>query len=420
MSGDQGRIEGGNVSFVKDMTQFSKVDYARARDQYLSRISAIVHPVAVYEYGTVTTAGISDLDFIIVTDEDVRSRQLAQVYVDEDVRCLIDKPIFLSSRLFEKIQYLFYLGNLEHILGSKLSIEQVGGPQRSMLYFAMFADAGQRLLHTLTKLHLDQRVSTHTALLKLRSVTHSIELARKIGVAEGEEARNFESAVSDVRRLWFENEDYELLGRLLSAAPRVLLELFRRVADGAHEMGWWEGESEGGKMSWFQFAPTSFTVFGNTSGGLNALAGEGWSGPTVRLPKVSADFTLSTIVVPYEYCSYVEACKGTGEGPVQAAIDRHLSKHADEGLGVSGGFKSMIETRIQLGCNHWKFISERKLLWHGQFPLYGIDQSLIRPVAVEPMLRQFVPASSVAMAYRLYFRRMVTRRSASRNWVEAS
>lgn len=198
--------------------------YARARESVAAYFRRVPGAVAVYEFGHVEYPGLSDLDVLVVLEDDAR-RRFGAPYGTEPFspsvhQVVIHPPQFVPRSLWARMPLLWNIGGLERLWGEELLPGRQDWPPRPRpLEFLKAVD----LLVTsmpmdLLRAPLQRRLNARMAQTKLKVLAlYAGKLADLTGrPVEG--ARRFADDVAELRRGWFDRPPeatHEMLGELI-------------------------------------------------------------------------------------------------------------------------------------------------------------------------------------------------------------
>jgi len=390
----------GRLSFRNDVRRLTREDYERTRRTYLQYVASAFRPLAIYEYGRVRVSGISDLDFLIVIDEEVVNAPGRPPPLDDVGKYLVDRPVLIPSSLFGRLQHLIFPGDLTHLWGKEFTVDHVPHERHMMVSAALLCDVGHVLLHRLAKLNARSRLMVRQVLLRLHSIAHSGQLANQAGMGTDRSLDSFLGRVRALRERWIDDPDYRELAELLRLASPVLESLLRRLGERARTAGWYdEQDALPGKRT-VQVTPTSFTSFGDPSEPPRSSEAA-FSGPVISIGRSRFDMSLSVARLPFFAYRHFQAC-GIGSGPLRRAVRSRFGM--DHSGSLSGEYRRMLEERMDLGESHWELINRARLLRHGQFPIYGLPVESVRRAGLGGWVVKNLPASVVGGLAHLWYR----------------
>lgn len=389
------------VQFESDVRPMSLEAYQEARHTFIRSAANALPLVSVYEFGTVSAPGVSDLDFILVVDESLlEPRRRREALWSDDY--LMDWPIVFSESQFEKLPYLLHTGALELVWGTEADVAPLAGDHEAILNAAKLADFGHFLLHALIKLRAHDTVSARSCLLRLRSVAHSVWLGQKMGLPMAVRMKRFVEDVRRVRSGWLERQNYAELGRLLEAAPVTLLTLMDSLQHIAKSKGWWRGFTRRPEAITVQTGESSFSIFDvDVPAAWDEERCTTLAGPRLRVRGGQLDFSISAASFgPYLGAHMLLALKAAGwVDPVE------LSSSTRSNVVLSSAYARVVAERMECGREHIDWLRRNGLLRIGQIPPYGgVFQRRYGRRSVRSTLRRLSARGYSAVA-RSYFRR---------------
>lgn len=97
-----------NYTFLKEPLPYTPSDYEQVKDKVVGAFKINSSLGSIYQIGTISTPGISDLDLILIFDNDVRKVDYSSFYGQLDNRdryILMHSPFIITRNLFENMRY---------------------------------------------------------------------------------------------------------------------------------------------------------------------------------------------------------------------------------------------------------------------------------------------------------------------------
>jgi hypothetical protein len=265
--------------------------YERALDRFVYRVSQVPGALAIYQIGSISCPGISDIDLIVVVDPSqgpFGTRASVQMEDDKETYLFFHQPIHVDIALMSQIHHLFYVSNLRRIRGEAIDIVEPTGDEEEVLNTIklieiLIFDTPRSFASLLKAPVLDVR----GGLLRINALCHTLHLCPDGWRQIRTEWQGYIDASTKLRRIWFElgTDRYGQLWDLLKQGYRVSLELAMCVAQQIRE-AWYLTAREDFAFALYsdRFYPTVFTPWWSRQEGVQA-ASSSWGGKVfTRLP----------------------------------------------------------------------------------------------------------------------------------------
>lgn len=183
-------------------------DYERARDRYVDRIGSRPAVVAVYQFGSVATPGISDLDLCVVLEDAIPDKYGAYAAtgrIGSDPYVLMHDPLVLSRSLFRRLPLLFPCFDLSHVFGEQLEVESLAPEQARACALSFAVEYGwTKIPRMLVEEFVIQRtLNIRNALIVAHSFLHSSRLAESAGAYSDPRSHELARCIHAMRESWF-------------------------------------------------------------------------------------------------------------------------------------------------------------------------------------------------------------------------
>jgi len=181
--------------------------YDDARKWIINFFSSINDVLAVYEYGTVSSPGLSDLDLIVVLKDNPKPNIYKQLIFDnipEEKSTLINNNCvkFISKRHFHNIKWLGS-STYKLIYGEKIELNDIPLEYVDLLKIIFVMDFLPERVLTLLK-HRDSKIKSILDVIGwLKSYLISAKLTEDIIGKNIKEVNEFERGLKDLRKNWF-------------------------------------------------------------------------------------------------------------------------------------------------------------------------------------------------------------------------
>lgn len=233
------RVDG--MKIVDDIRPLSAEVYGRALDRFVSSIADTPGIRAVLQFGQISAPGISDLDLLVVVDDDVPTSTLRQIVkatrVDATAAYLFAHPPMVVPRsCVGGVAYIHTLYHLRPLWGQAIDLDAPSQNERHYLKVAEYTDFTFNVRSVLRSLS-PEGVGLRSLLLLLTSCAHSLRLAGEI--THQRLHGDIADRVEDLRFRVFEDreEGTHAARALVREAMGVLRQADRCMEDHLHSTG---------------------------------------------------------------------------------------------------------------------------------------------------------------------------------------
>lgn len=181
--------------FVHDLVAMTAADYEGAVARYVGVCADLPGVRAIYQFGSVGAPGVSDLDLIVVLDDEVTegSADLARLSIahpswrgDETLaRCFIHDVLVCSVEVFRFIDWFIVGGEMTLVAGRPVERCRPDDANRVMIALVQGLDFCIGRLHEFARLGARPRVSMRWLIPQLWSATHTLGILRQVGAEVG-------------------------------------------------------------------------------------------------------------------------------------------------------------------------------------------------------------------------------------------
>ncbi len=211
--------------WVDDIVPMSADDYERATEEFLRVAMETRGVIGVWQAGSVSVPGISDLDFILVVDEGARVswRQMKRSLSPETLRVLLHSPVAITENLAPWLVYVNDTRGIRRLSGPEISMAEP--EDRGLINLLVAARFTMAKLTSLVRTEFMGRASIRSFLCRVHGIRHNFTLM------DGLVPPVFDD-VADIRESWFRmgEEKFSRLERILSGAKEACAALLRDAA----------------------------------------------------------------------------------------------------------------------------------------------------------------------------------------------
>ena len=220
--------------------------YDTVKDNYLSKLIEAGGIKSVYQMGTVSTPGLSDIDFIVVVDDNFRQENLnkcisAFYNLTDEERYVIKHPpsAFISEELLKKVSWLHPTFKLDHLYGDSTVIDlEQAGPVNQLINLA------DLFLMEFPIEFLDEvqakKISVRNHLMRMKSLNLSARILEMNNIKLPTSVSDFISRAQSAFSSWFTNDEklnYDNLNYLVHEGENVLYEIAGAISGRMKDLG---------------------------------------------------------------------------------------------------------------------------------------------------------------------------------------
>ncbi len=204
--------------------------YESARDHIVSYYAQNTDIVSIYEYGSVSSPGVSDLDMILVLKNEVNSKEheLEFSNIGSDVNSLVvDGTVMkMPESVFSKLNY-FDSFNLIKLLGKEILVEEINEEDRPFLEIISITDWLPERILRLTRALNNKAINISNVLCILHSFSYSIKKINKL-TKDTHNSERILNLIQSLRNEWHSIEKPE---EMLQSCIRDSISLGYRYID---------------------------------------------------------------------------------------------------------------------------------------------------------------------------------------------
>jgi len=370
-----------DVFFTDSPVPCSRKDYIKTRDTYVKTVMQVPAVKAIYQMGSITTPGISDLDLIVVLDDDAASTHKTHY----STRRLTKKEQYIfmhpgamvtNESTFRNLPLLIHASNLRRLLGEDLAQISLTSSEGRHVAYAVLIDHSIHLLHQLMKSVLSRVIPTRRTLMSLSSIKHSLALVKEADLEVLDTWRTFQAEIEELKRNWLTREDRQRLVHLLGKGISILLEILLHIEHALtrhHLIQVKNGVPR--HMKAIFHSHSSVTFFANRVADMYRSEARliGKSNFHIKMGQRHFNLTLSVLPLPLVfYCHFLSYTKGS------TWLSRSLSRlFQDNGRGINKSvhvdksYQLLMTRRVDLWGKNIEFLSKNKLADFDVMPFWG-------------------------------------------------
>ena len=211
--------------------EYSSGDYKEVVDYIIKKYSKINGLISIYDWGSLSDPGISDLDFIFVFDKNnaksmpILSR--AFYLLNDRFRYIARHPFFyIDEESFKNIKYVYPDAKFKLLFGRNIKINKISSIDN---YFSKIALISDIIVRHYPRDFLEQiiikSINARDMLLRLNSLKLSI---KTIEILTKENHSDWDYKINQIEKLrknWFKENDFESLELLNEDAVKIAMHI---------------------------------------------------------------------------------------------------------------------------------------------------------------------------------------------------
>ena len=179
--------------------------YNKAIESYISRLKSIRGIFSVNTMGSVNAPGLSDIDIIVVVEDNFCPSQSSELSIDHlDDRLFLHGPVIIPVSMVKDLQYIVLANNIKCILGTSILPDFCAlAPSEAFSLSACYLiDFIESRYIQYADVALAGVVNQRAWLTRLWSITHSFSLLKNIGISlQAEDIAKLE-LIKNIRSAW--------------------------------------------------------------------------------------------------------------------------------------------------------------------------------------------------------------------------
>ena len=195
-----------NIYFYNFPQKYSLADYDLARDEFISALRNVNSVKCLVEFGTVTAPGVSDLDFIVVVNDNaiIPKKIIDTAKNKGKLREFVKDGTILTlpETLFKEIRKIDKFGNFNFLLGQEIQTKEPDEYYKTGLDLVCLIDWLPERLMRINSLLYSKSIDVVYALCLLHSVKYSIKNMEKKYGQKFVKSDEFCSYVETMRIQW--------------------------------------------------------------------------------------------------------------------------------------------------------------------------------------------------------------------------
>ncbi|MFW5690258.1 MAG: hypothetical protein ACOCVI_03650 [Planctomycetota bacterium] len=178
-----------NLTIAESVPSISEDVYRTAITQYLQRVGGNPHLLAVYQMGSISHPGVSDMDLIVVTDDAIDPLKLSELSVfrgmTAEIKQVFAHDVCLFNRsAFKDVRRIIYVDNLTLLHGDAQPVDDLSDEEDRILALQVLFDFSASRLAQFKAMLSAGQIDTRGVLLRVASIKHSAKLLARLGISD--------------------------------------------------------------------------------------------------------------------------------------------------------------------------------------------------------------------------------------------
>jgi len=206
-------IEVPRYNFYNEPIMCTPEDYDTAKDEFVHHISKDPGVISIYQIGNVGVYGISDLDFIVVLDEKVKSKEYyfsIRNFSKKTRYILWHEQYFVNEVSIKNLHQVTSLFNLSHLYGEKFEINELRGEELKYNTLILLNDICiVSLCYEYLSYLKSKKLDVRLLLARLNSLKYPIQMVKSLSGKSFPEFDEFIYNFGKFRSSWFDLDKIE-------------------------------------------------------------------------------------------------------------------------------------------------------------------------------------------------------------------
>lgn len=222
---------------VLDIPKFVDIKvYDEYIDKYVRKAKSIKDVVSIYQMGSISNPGISDIDLIVIVEDnfnvvEYQKLSVRNIFKNDSIAnyLFIHDVMILDKKSFKNIQYINYCTNLKLLYGKDIEFTSLSKEESKVVQFSIIVDFIISRLHQFENFKQNKVFFVRGNIVRASSLKHSIKLAENIGIEF--DSNNILKYMMDIRNNWFKDEDINKVQEYFDKSIKYFYELILACAE---------------------------------------------------------------------------------------------------------------------------------------------------------------------------------------------
>lgn len=226
-----------NRKFYNIPREYSLRDYKESIDYLLQRYSKIKNIISIYEWGSVSIPGISDIDLVFVfkktTDKALPLFKKSFYFLNKKIRYLGSHPFFfIDEETFHNVKYIYQKTNFRLLYGKDIKIKNLNAKEKYYANIALINDLIIRHYpRDFIEQSVDKTINVRDTLLRLNSLGYTIKTLKNLTKDGCDSWNQTLYRIKNLRKDWFKLKDFNEIALLNDEAVNIsidIIDIFRK------------------------------------------------------------------------------------------------------------------------------------------------------------------------------------------------
>jgi hypothetical protein len=197
-------------SFCCEPASYPVDAYIEARDSYIKAVRKLPGLVSIYQMGGLAAPGISDIDLILVFDDEVKGLRRVNFGFDhlsplERYLFMQSSPFLVCRSVFDQLHTFFFPTGLTCLDGQAIRLASHSEEYLRPFRFLFAVDMAVTKLIWFSHTILSRKIPLRETLCQLHSVTYNIQSVKTLMPGAGTPWRSYEKQIAELRDNWFQS-----------------------------------------------------------------------------------------------------------------------------------------------------------------------------------------------------------------------
>jgi len=225
-----------NFKFTNQPIFYSHIDYQDAIQEYISKITKSKDVISVYQCGTITVEGISDIDLIIILENPLTDSSNetydVQKFNSKIQYLFMHQPFLMDTCTFQNLYKIFIIKDIKWLYGKRITIKNISQNDKKLYELFINMDRLSSLIRRFSN-HLNcKQLPVRNLLASLNSLKFNIESVSKICQVMKINWVKYIKNITELRKNWFKSDilkNHNMLIQLLNEAVVICYDIAEEI-----------------------------------------------------------------------------------------------------------------------------------------------------------------------------------------------
>lgn len=210
-------------------------DYKLAVEGIIAKFSKTKNLVAVYNWGSPSVPGISDLDILMVFDSDAGSlpaHKRSFYFLDAKTKYLLSHPfVFIDKESLHNLRYVHPNASFELLHGKHIPVKKLSKKDAYYSQIALLNDICIRHYpRDFIRQSIHKKINVRDTLLRLNSLKYTAIMLENFAKTKIKWSSKLK-LIDNLRKSWFGSNDFGLLAELNNDAVGISMDITAQFRD---------------------------------------------------------------------------------------------------------------------------------------------------------------------------------------------